>query len=124
MKKSIHRKRNTILIVSLLSIVLVLSGCKDSVEVTKEQKQEVTATVTDINKTIVPPTYYFSPATKTMMPLFHPTKYNVTVTYEDLSQEFNNQDLYDSVCIGDTIQVILYESWNSEGEAKKELLLP
>lgn len=122
MKKLNHGKRSITLIVVLFTCLFMLAGCQNVVE---EQSEEVTATVTDIHKHSSYITYYYSPATKTMLPQSHPARYHVTITYEDLSQEFNNRNLYDSVSVGDTIQVILYKGWNSDGElVVRELRIP
>lgn len=122
MKNNIHRNRSIILMFVLFS--LMLSGCTNSKVIVNEQKEEVTATVTSVEEVFVPPTYYFSPATNTSMPFFYPNEYNVTVTYDDLSQTFNDKSLYNSVNVGDTIQVILHEVVDDEGKTTRELLLP
>lgn len=122
MKKFHHGKRTVALVAILLTCLFLLAGCE---KIAREQTEEVTATVTDRHYHSMYTTYYYSPATKTMMPQFHPARYHVTLTYGELSYEFNNHDLYDSVEVGDTIQVILYKGWNTDGELiKKELHLP
>lgn len=113
-----------IILVSTIILCILLTGCQKIVE---EETFEVNAVVTEKDYQGSYTTYIPMRVGKvTMMsPQFHPAKHNVTITYEDISQTFNNEELYEKVSEGDTITVILYHGYNEDRElVKKELLLP
>lgn len=45
-----------------------------------------------------------------------PEKYNVTIKYETATKTFDSRYLYDNYNEGDTIEAILYSSYDSKGE--------
>lgn len=113
--------KRVILLVCVLMCV-VLTGCQ---KVEREETTEVIATVTDRSHTIAYTTLMPMRSGKvtTYMPQFHPATYYVAVSYEGISKTFNNQALYESVQVGDTVQVILYHGYDKDDNLIKETLM-
>ena len=54
-----------------------------------------------------------------------PEQYLVTVSYKDIVEVFDNEELYNTVSTGDEIQVILKQTFNSDNAlVETELVLP
>lgn len=105
---------------SVLAIIMcvVLTSCQ-SVIVT--EKIEVSATVTEMQ--YEDSRIFFNPATK-MPQVFH-EKYLVTISYEDISETFDDKTLYESVKEGSTIQMILCKDYDEDGSLiRKKLQFP
>lgn len=127
-------KRFTVL---LAIMCVVLTGCQlvtvteeieVSATVTKTQ-YEVCATVTkmqyEASYTTLIPLYNAGTNTTTLLPITHPAQYLVTITYESVSEIFDDQTLYESVKEGDTIQMILCNDFDKENNLiRQTLLLP
>ena len=113
-------------IVFLLVIALcfALMGCQ---KIVTEETIEVQAIVTDkayksAYVTMIPVKVG---NVTTMVPQNHPAKYYITVTYEDLSETFDNKALYEELCEGDVLTVIFYRAYNEERQlVRKEIRLP
>ena len=91
----------------LAIICIVLTACH---AVTSIEKVEVSGTVTQMQyeKDFV----RYNPALK--MSQLYPEQYLVTITYEDISETFDNQTLYEKVKEGDTVQIILCNGYDEE----------
>jgi len=46
----------------------------------------------------------------------------VTVSYDDISATFDNKEVYEIVEEGDTIQVVLHQTYDKNGNLKKRSL--
>lgn len=76
---------------------------------------EVNAIVTDVHYeapySIPVPIYMGTFSTVTTVS--HPERYDVTVTYNNITETFNNKDLYNAVKVGDYVTVIYQEASNT-----------
>lgn len=113
--------RFTVLLATIICIVL--TGCQ---AVVVREKIEVSATITKMQYEASYTTRrsMYNPATKTMMPRTqtHSAQYLVTISYEDISETFNDQTLYEAVKEGDIIQMILCKSYDEDGKLIKQTL--
>lgn len=111
-----------VILLFLVLICVLLTGCQ---KVEREERTVVTATVTNRNHAISYTTMMPIRNGKitTYIPQYHPATYHVTVSYEGVKQTFNNQELYESVEVGDTLQVILYHGYDRDNKLIKETLL-
>ena len=98
-------------LVVVIIMCVILTGCESNPsreQITfREQIEEVSGIVTDKEEQ---PELVFIPGMNAFLPTGK-TRYLVTITYEHLSQTFENQDLYETVEEGDTIQVVLHETY-------------
>lgn len=113
-------------LIFLMFIILCfgLVGCQTIVE---EETIEVKATVTskEYKSAYVTMVHVRVGNVTTIVPQTHPAKYYVTVTYEDVSETFNDMILYEELNEGDTLTVIFYRAYNEEHElVEKEIRLP
>ena len=113
--------KRVILLVCIL-MCIVLTGCQ---KVEREETMKVRATVTDRSHTVSYTTLIpiYNGKTHSYIPQFHPATYHVTVSYGDIYYTFNNQELYNSVQVGDTVQVILYHGFDKDNNLIKETLM-
>ncbi len=112
-------KRFILLVVIIMCVVL--TGCQT---VEKEEKIDVIATVTDMQyrssyQTTIP---IYNGKTTTFISQTHPARYLVTISYEDVSETFNNRNLYENVKEGDTIQMVLYRGYDKDNNLIKQAL--
>lgn len=112
-------KRFILLVVIIMCVAL--TGCQI---IEKEEKIDVNATVTDMQYrssyvTMMP---IYTGKTTTLIPQTHPARYLVTISYEDVSETFNNRNLYENVKEGDTIQMVLYKGYDKDGNLIKQTL--
>lgn len=96
---------------------------------TVEEKVEVSATITEMeykaSYVYFLPTYNSATKTTTIISQPHPAQYLVTITYENITQTFDDKDLYESVQKGDTIQIILCNYYDKDNNLlEQELKLP
>lgn len=62
---------------------------------------------------------------KVLVPTFHPAEYNIYVMYDDVKEEFDNEELYDQYDKGDSIQLVLVERLDKHGNVfHRTLKLP
>ena len=109
-------------ILLVVIIMCVALTCCQAIE--KEEKIDVNATVTDIQYrssyvTMMP---IFNGKTTTLIPQTHPARYLVTISYEDVSETFNDRNLYENVKEGDTIQMVLYKGYDKDDNLIKQTL--
>ena len=102
-----------ILIFSSIILCVVLSSCET---IEKEEKLEVSATVIDKQyknayTTMMP---VFNGKTTTLIPQRHPALYLVTISYDDVSETFEDRKLYENVKKGDDIKMILYKGYDKK----------
>lgn len=107
-------KRFTVLL-AIIIMCVVLTGCQS---VIVREKIEVSATVTEMQYEVS--LVWYNPALK--MPQVLPAEYLVTISYEDISETFDDQTLYESVKEGDTIQMILCKDYDEDGNLIKQTL--
>lgn len=112
-------KRFILLVVIIMCVAL--TGCQTT---EKEEKIDVNATVTDMQYqssyvTMIP---IFNGKTTTLIPQTHPARYLVTISYEDVSETFDNSTLYENVKEGDTIQMVLYKGYDKDDNLIKQTL--
>lgn len=112
-------KRFILLVVIIMCVAL--TGC---LAIEKEEKIDVNATVTDIQyrSSYVTMTPIFNGKTTTIIPQTHPACYLVTISYEDVSETFNDRNLYENVKEGDTIQMVLYKGYDKDDNLIKQTL--
>lgn len=55
---------------------------------------------------------------KTMIPQFHDEEFNVYLMYEGKEYCFDDEELYNSVNIGDIIPVLVHKGYNKKNELK------
>lgn len=111
-----------VILLVLVLMCVILTGCQ---KVEREERTVVIATVTDQSHMLAYTTMMPIRNGKitTYIPQYHPATYYVTVSYEGVKQTFNNQELYESVEVGDTLQVILYHGYDRDNKLIKETLL-
>ena len=90
----------------------------------KEEKINVTATVSNMEYsssyvTICP---MFTGKTLICIPQMHPSCYLVTISYENVSETFDDINLYERVKKGYTIQMILYKGYDKESNLIRQTL--
>lgn len=112
-------KRFILFVVIIMCIAL--TGCQT---IAREEKIDVNATVTDMQYrssyvTMMP---IYNGKTTTLIPQTHPARYLVTISYEDVSETFNNRNLYENVKKGDTIQMVLYKGYDKDDNLIKQTL--
>ena len=112
-------KRFILLVVIIMCVVL--TGCQ---AIEKEEKIDVNATVTDMQYrvpyvTMIP---IYTGKTLLYFPQSHPARYLVTISYEDVSETFDNINLYNNVKKGDTIQMVLCKSYDKDDNLIKQTL--
>lgn len=54
----------------------------------------------------------------TMTPVFHDEEYNVYLLYKGEDYIFNSEDMYQSLKVGDEVNVVVHEGYNLKGELK------
>lgn len=86
--------RNKILcvLVALLIFIFVLTGCAKCIGT---ETSTVQVKVTDEYYMAAYTTMYYNPATKTMMPQFHPAIYRITVGYNSVNYNIYGENIYD-----------------------------
>ena len=104
----------------LVVIMCILTGCQ---RIAKE-KTEVNGTVVDMQyqssyKTLMIMSNGKSTA---LIPQIHPAQYLITISYKNVSETFDDEKLYKSVKEGDTIQVILEKSYDTDGNLIEQTL--
>lgn len=107
-------KRFTVLL-AIIIMCFALTGCQSVIVI---EKAEVSATVTEMQYEDA--WIFFNPALK--MPQVFPEEYSVTISYEDISETFDDQDLYESVEKGDKIKMILCKYYDEDGNLIKQTL--
>ena len=112
-------KRFILLIVIITCVAL--TGCQT---VESEERINVNATVTDMQYkglyiTMIPMS---NGKSINYLPQTHPARYLVTITYKDVSETFDDKNLYESVKEGDTIQMILYRGYDKDDNLIKQTL--
>lgn len=110
-----------ILFVVIIMMCVALTGCQT---IEKEEKIDVNATVTDMQYrssyvTMMP---IYNGQTTIILPQTYPARYLVTISYEDVSKTFNDINLYENVKEGDTIQMVLYNGYDKDGNLIKQTL--
>lgn len=114
-------KRIIVLLVTFMCLFLV--GCQMIVE---EEEIEVAAVVAEMEyeKSYIQPMLTYDSISKTAktIPQYHAARYLVTVTYEDISETFNNQSLYENVKEGEIVEVILVNGYDKEGNLIRQML--
>ncbi len=100
---------------------VTLTGCQT---IAREERISVTATVTDMEYhslyiTMIP---VYSNKTTTLIPQTHPARFLVTITYQNVSETFDNKELYNQVKEGDTIQMTLSNQYDTSGKLVKQTL--
>ena len=114
-------KRFIILLTAIILFVVFASYC---IKIEKEEKIEVSATVVDMqyedSYMILTPIIYGK--ITTFVPRTYPERYLVTISYDDVSETFDDKELYENVKIGDIIQMILYKGYNKKGTLIKQTL--
>lgn len=108
----------------LLVIIIMcaaLTGCQ---KIEKEEKFDVNAMVTDIqyHSSYITTIPIYNGKTTTLIPQTHPAQYLVTISYEDVSETFNDKNLYENVKEGDTIQMVLYKYYDKHNNLIKQTL--
>ncbi len=105
----------------VIIICVTFTGCQ---KVEREERESVTATVTNVRyrSAYVTQNMIYTGKTMIMTPVSHPAQYLVTITYEDLSKTFDNSDLYEKVEEGQSIQMILYKGYDKDDNLIKETL--
>jgi len=65
------------------------------------------------------------PTGKTMIPVTHHSseEFNVVVAHEGLTLKIDSKAVYDSLEIGESIQVLLVKKFDAEGQLKKSKLM-
>lgn len=113
-------KRFTVL---LAIMCVVLTGCQS---VIVREKNEVSATVTEMqyedSYTTFMPMYNVASKTTMLLPQTHSAQYLVTITYEGISETFDDKTLYESVKEGDIIQMILCKDYDKDNNLIKQTL--
>lgn len=114
-------KRFTVLLAIIMCVVL--TGCQS---VFVREKTEVSATVTEMqyedSYTTLMPMYNAATKTTMLIPQSHSAQYLVTITYEGISETFDDKTLYESVKEGDIIQMILCEDYDEDDNLIKQTL--
>lgn len=112
----------TFYIIAILTILCFpITGCADETETrivkAKVTKKEYTESYTDFG-------YYFDAWKGKYRWKFKtfPEKYDVTVTYNDISKTFDDKNFYESVEIGDTVDMKLTTYLNLDGEIQSQYL--
>lgn len=109
----------------ILFVVIImcmsLTGCQT---IEKEEKISVNATVTDMQYqssyiTMIP---ISNGKTTTFIQQVHPASYLVTISYGDVSETFNDKNLYENVKKGDHIQMVLYKCYDKDNNLIKQTL--
>lgn len=101
----------------------MLVGCQK----TFREDKEVTATVTEMQyeKARLTLTMMRVGQSNKLMPKTIPARYYVTISYGDVSEKINNEELYESVKVGDTIQMILADYYDEDNNLLyQKLYLP
>ena len=110
-------------LVFVFCLAVTLVGCN---LIESEEVVEVTAVVVEKDYRASYTTYYPMKVGKvtTMMPQVHPEKHYVTVQYEDMTEIFEDEDLYDRVEKGEQVEIYLYRGYDKDGVlVRKELRL-
>ena len=114
-------KRFALLLVIVFCIIT--TGCQQVI--TREQS-EVSATITEVQYKAAYTTsiLIYNAALKMSIPtpVQHDAQYLVTITYEDITQTFDSQTLYENSKAGDTIQVILCKYYDEAGNLIEQSL--
>lgn len=92
---------------TMLVVAFLLIGCE---KIVKETNDPVMATVADKHQRAG----YYSRVGKTMM--WNYAKYEVTLVYDGVETTLNNRELYDTVEVGEKLEVNLYRGYNEEGK--------
>ena len=82
--------------------------------VRKEHKDAYTtymSTITSTGKT-----------TTMLIPIFHDEEFNVYLGYKGNEHCFDDEDMYDSLKVGDKVNVVVHEGYNKKGELKNTYL--
>ena len=72
-------------------MILSLTGCAKLVST---EYENVEVNIVDEKYSAPYTTYYYSPATKTMMPISHSAEYRIVVEYKDIEYSFRDKDTY------------------------------
>ena len=117
-------KRSIVFVVAVLLLVtmcVALTGCK---RITETEEQIVVGTVTDktFRKAHTTFSHVLVGKTTTTIPHRHPAKYLVTITYQGLTETFNNITLYNSVEVGDSVEITLVSGYTADHELVKQNL--
>jgi len=107
-------------IVLIITSIFCFTGCA---ELINTEIQEVDATVTDIYHRAA--WVQMMSTGKTMIPISHPAKYEVTFTYEDVTLTVDDKELYDYYKdkIGTTVKCDLITEYYDNGTTRQKLKL-
>ena len=110
------------LLLIILSVTLFIGvGCSGGYK-----EQEVVQAVI-VSKNYIPSDSWVTmmPMGKSILPVTHhsPEEFNVIVTYEGLTLQLDSKAVYDSLKIGESIQVLLVKKFDSEGQLKSMKLV-
>lgn len=96
-------------------MAFVFAGCA---RVVSEDVTEVTAEVIEMEYKRSYTTYIPLRVGKTtvMSPQYHSAKHYVTIRFEDITETFDDEELYDRVKEGDQITAYFYRGYDKAGE--------
>jgi hypothetical protein len=117
-KGDAHMKKLLILILTLALLLPCLVSCA---ELINTETQEVEATVADI--------YHrgawvqMVPTSKSIIPISHPARYEVTFKYENVTLTINDKELYDYYKdkVGSTVKCDLIIEYYDDGSISRTL---
>lgn len=99
----------------LIVTLSILSGCGYT---TKERNVIATVTSMEYTPSSTFPMPIYNPALKMPMIMYvpQPEKYEVVISYENVSRTYDNQELYDSVKVDDHLTMTLVEYYDDDGK--------
>lgn len=112
------------LYISLVTIVLfifMLTGCAKCIS-TETSTVKVKVTYEDYEAAYT--TMYYSPATKTMLPMSHPADYRIIVEYNGVEYNFYDSDTYEKYSdrIGEYVNGTLMTKTYDDGTVKYKIV--
>ena len=110
-------------IISVLLITVMLLYLVSCAELISTETQEVEATVTDVDYKSAWTSMIMSG--KVMIPVTHPAKYKVTITYQNATLTVDDEELYDYYKdnIGATVKCDLITEYYDDGTVRQTLKL-
>lgn len=112
------------LYISLVTIVLfifMLTGCAECINT---ETSTVKVKVTDEYYKAAYTTMYYSPATKTMLPMSHPADYRIIIEYNGVEYNFYDSDTYEKYSdrIGEYVNGTLMTKTYNDGTVKYKIV--
>ena len=106
--------------VIIIALLFCFAGCA---KITHIEKQVVDAGVREVHDTAG--WVQLFPTGKTIIPISHPAKYEVTFTYEDVTLKVDDKELYDCYKdkIGATVKCDLVIEYYDNGTTSRSLKL-